>query len=40
MTLVLLWASVLLVKKYLKSMIKRTEVSLQKKLISSEADAK
>jgi hypothetical protein len=38
--LVVLWSIVLLRRKYLKVMIKSTEVSLQKKMLSSEADAK
>lgn len=38
--LALLWAMVLLRRKYLTIMMKTTEVNLHKKLLSSEADAK
>ena len=38
--LIVMWTVILLRKKYLQVMIKKTQASLQEKLLSSEADAK
>ena len=38
--LLVTWAGILIWRKYLQLMIKKTEASLKQKLLSSEADAK
>ena len=40
LVIVVIWGVILSVKKYLQIMIKKNEVNLQEKLLSSEADAK